>query len=161
MSKKMTPTQMRAKIRQLANTAREALYEQIRLTHTLLQNVEYCDSQGGYDALLGQIEREDFAHFGGSPSLAAILRAYQANPAKATWAKYNYHLKAMIALAQPDKEPGISTRTNWRARCEQLEAELATLRAELTAAKQEAKAEAQRAARLEARLELFSGRVAA
>lgn len=100
-----TSGQKRAELKRLAKAARDSLYRMLQIVDELLADVEYVDRFKGESQLIDDIEAKEFAHFGGSPSLAAMLRAYRANPKKFTWAKYNFNIAAMIELAAPPPEP--------------------------------------------------------
>lgn len=100
-----TSGQKRAELKRLAKTARDGLYRMLQIVDELLSDVEYVDKFKGESQLIDDIEAKEFAHFGGSPSLSAMLRAYRANPKKGTWSKYNFNIAAMIELAAPPPAP--------------------------------------------------------
>lgn len=132
----MSSTQKRAELKRLAKQCQSNLFEMLKIVDELLGDHEYVDTFGGESQLMDHIEAEEFSHFGGSPSLAAMLRAYRANPRKATWAEYRFNVQAMIELATPTREAADVERINWKAKCKELEAKLA--QAEATASEYKA-----------------------
>lgn len=110
-----TTSQKHAQLKKLSGQARQHIYDMLRLTSEILEDHEYVDKFGGEAQLIEAIEAEEFAHFGGQPSLASMLRAYRENPKKSTWQEYRFNLRVMIDLATPERDRGDATRVNWRA----------------------------------------------
>lgn len=131
----MNTEQKHAELKKLGKKARTNLYDMLKLATEIVDDPEYCDQYGGQSPLIEHLESTDFAHFGGRPSLANMIRAFRKNPNKATWDEYQHNIWAMIELSTPEKNGEALERINWKARakelevrCEMLEAELATLR---------------------------------
>jgi len=122
-----TTSQKHAKLKSLAQQTQQNIYEMLRLVDEIMQDREYIDAHGGEGPLLDSFENHEFSHFGGSPSLSAMLRAYRHNPKKATWAEHAYNLRVMIDLATPEKDRGEAQRINWKARAAELEEEVKRL----------------------------------
>lgn len=116
----MTSGQKRAELKRLAKAVRENIFEMLRIACELIDDHAYVDEFGGEPKLLDHLEAEEFAHFGGVPKLAAMIRAFRANPKKATWAEYRFNVQAMIDLATPEKQTQQS-RTDWKAKALELE----------------------------------------
>jgi hypothetical protein len=136
-SNKTTTSQKHAELKRLGKQSQYNIYEMLRLTQQILDDHEYVDQFGGEGPLLEMLEKDEFAHFGGNPALATMLRAYRANPDRELWEKYRYNIRAMIDLAEPEKEKRESTRTNWKAEAEKLREDLARLTAENAALREQ------------------------
>jgi len=119
-----TTSQKHAQLKKLSQQARQHIFDMLRLTDEILSDHEYVDKFGGEAQLIESIELEEFAHFGGQPSLSAMLKAYRANPKKSTWQEYQFNLRVMIDLATPEREKGDVTRVNWKALCAELQEKL-------------------------------------
>ena len=128
---KRTTSQKHATLKALAKRARDNVYQMLRLADEILSDTEYVDRFGGEAGLIELFAGDEFAHFGGTPSLPAMLRAYRANPAKATWGQYDFNIWVMIDLAKPASEAGDRTYVNWKAKAKELEAELGQTKAAL------------------------------
>ncbi len=115
-----TTSQKHAELKKLSTQTRDNIYGMLRLANEILSDHEYVDQFGSEAELIEQMEKNEFSHFGGQPSLGAMLRAYRANPKKATWAEYDYNLRVMIDLAAPAKERTEVERVNWKSRCAEL-----------------------------------------
>lgn len=125
----MTTTgQKHAKVKELAKRISTGIYEMLRLVDEILNDHEYLDSQGGEAAFMDSLAADEFCHFGGSPTVDQLIRAYRANPKRATWEEYRYNVWAMIDLATPAKDAAAVQRVNWKARCVELEAEVEKLK---------------------------------
>lgn len=101
-----TTSQKHAELKKLGKQARETIYDMLRLTTEILADHEYVDQFGGEVGLRDLLEAEEYVHFGGDPSLTAMLRAYRANPDEATWKEYRYNIRAMIELANEQEDRG-------------------------------------------------------
>jgi|GEM_PF-5920659 len=119
-----TSGQKRAELKKLAKQSRENIFRMLQLVDELLADKEYVDQFGGEGQLMDHLQEEEFAHFGGSPSVSELVRAYRANPKKSTWAEYQYNVWAMIDLATPTKEAGEIQKTNWKALAKELQLKL-------------------------------------
>lgn len=119
-----TTSQLHADLKALAKKTRENIYDMLRIANTILEDAEYCDQFGSEAQLIEIMEADEFAHFGGRPSLAQMLRAYRANPKRETWSKYKFNIAAMIELAKPVKEGEEVERINWKALAKQLQAKV-------------------------------------
>lgn len=127
----MTPTnQKHAELKRLSRQAKDCLFDMLKITSELIADHEYVEEFGGEAAFLELLEETEFSHFGGDPGLAAMLHAFRAFPQREQWEEYKMNVRAMIALARPaqDREPG--KRTNWKAKCAELELRIAELEAE-------------------------------
>lgn len=133
-----TTSQKHAKLKQLSQAAKDSIYDMLRLTQQILDDHKYVDQFGGEGPMLERLEQDEYSHFGGQPSLPAMLRAYRANPEKATWKEYGYNLRVMIDLATPERERGESQRVNWKSRCHELEEKLNHMESSLQQHKAEA-----------------------
>ena len=125
-----TTSQKHAELKKLSQQTQRNIYDMLRLTDEILQDHEYVDQFGSEAELIEQMEAVEFSHFGGQPSLGAMLRAYRLNPKRAIWEEYNYNLRVMIDLATPDRSPSTPARVNWKARCEELEEQVKLLQSE-------------------------------
>lgn len=99
-----TTSQKHAELKRLAKQAAQSIYDMLRIVTEILEDHEYVDRFGGEGAILDLIEKEEFIHFGGDPTLTAMLRAYRANPREATWKEYRYNIRAMIELAHEQED---------------------------------------------------------
>lgn len=131
-----TASQKRAELKGLAKKSRDNIFSMLKLADEILKDAEYVDEFGGEDLLMDHMQDEEFAHFGGSPSLSEMLRAYRANPSKGTWSEYKHNIWAMIELANPKKEGTATERVNWKARCKEAEFERDQLRDQVSEQRQ-------------------------
>lgn len=131
-----TTQQKHAELKKLGRKARSNLYDMLKIASEILEDPAYCDEYGGRDALRDHLESTDFCHFGGKPSLANMLRAYEKNPQKATWDEYQHNIHAMIELAKPAKDTNTTERINWKARAKELEVKVEMLQDELSGLRQ-------------------------
>lgn len=127
-----TTSQKHARLKQLAEQAGKSVFDMLALADEILLDREYCEQFGGEPQLIDMLEENEFAHFGGNPSLPALLRAYRTFPRREDWRERRYNVWAMIELAQPAPEAASKDRTNWKQRCAELTAANETLTAELT-----------------------------
>ena len=125
-----TTSQKHAELKKLSEQTQRNIYDMLRLADEILQDHEYVDQFGSEAELIEQMETTEFSHFGGQPSLGAMLRAYRFNPKRATWDEYSYNLRVMIDLATPEREPNTFERTNWKQRCAELEEQVKLLQSE-------------------------------
>ena len=109
-----TTSQKHARLKQLSQQTQQNIYDMLRLVDEILQDREYIDQHGGEGPLLDSFENHEFSHFGGSPSLSSMLRAYRHNPKKAVWQEHAFNLRVMIDLATPEKDRGDVQRVNWK-----------------------------------------------
>jgi len=123
--------QKRARLMQLSKEAKHNLYEMLKLVDEILSDRDFVRLAGGEASLLSEFQEKDFSHFGGTPSLSAMLRAYRANPDIETWQEHGFRIRVMIDLAQPETESGPKERVNWKSLAKQLEAEVKNLRVQL------------------------------
>lgn len=142
-----TPTKrgetVRRELRLLSVTVKENIFEMLRMASQVLNDRDYCDRFGGYDKLLDSLEKEEFSHFGGTPTLTSMLRAYEANPDAAEWKKYQFNIHAMVLLAKPRKqERDYFPRVDWKTKAKLQEAELLSTKQRLEQAESERKAAA-------------------
>ena len=126
-----TTSQKHATLKALAKRACDNVYQMLRLANDIRSDTEYVDRFGGEADLIELLEGNEFAHFGGTPSLSAMLRAYRTNPTKTTWNDYNFNIWAMIDLANPTSETTETIHVNWKAKVKALEAELDQAKAAL------------------------------
>ena len=126
-----TTSQKHAELKKLSRQVQQNIYDMLKLVDEILQDREYIDQYGGEGPLLDAFENGEFSHFGGSPSLASMLRAYRHNPKKAVWQEHAFNLRVMIDLATPEKDRGDVQRVNWKARCAELEEDVKRLSAML------------------------------
>jgi len=126
-----TTSQKHAQLKGLSRNTQQNIYEMLRLANEILQDHQYVDGLGGEGKLLDMLEKEEFSHFGGDPSLPAMLRAYRYSPQLETWREYRFNIRALIELAAPDSEGADATRTNWKALAKALQAELEQAKAAL------------------------------
>lgn len=155
----VTTGQKHAELKRLGKEAAKSIYDMLRLADEILHDAEYVDQFGGEAELIDRFEAEEFAHFGGNPSLSAMLRAYRCNPKLATWKEYKFNIRAMIDLAAPAKDGEPTERVNWKtlakelqAKVEQSDAVVAELRATNADLRAKADAAANEAAELRGRL---------
>lgn len=128
----MGSKQKRKELKKLARDHRSGLYQMLKLTDELLSDPAYIDEYGGEDALIEELEADEFAHFGGSPKLQQMVQAYRQNPKLATWDKYQHNIWAMIDLAKPSNPNAeAKERTNWKAIAQEYEARIDSLEASL------------------------------
>lgn len=128
---KKTTSQKHAELKRLSADVKRNIYEMLRLTDEIMSDKAYVDKHGGESSLLAAIEQSEFSHFGGSPKLGTMLRAYRANPSLETWSEYDYNLRVMIDLATPERDRGEATRINWKSKCAELEERVQQLTAAL------------------------------
>ncbi len=133
----MTSGKKRAELKRLSKDARKTLHSMLRLADELLRDLDYVDQFGGESNLLDDLEAKEFAHFGGSPTLTQMLRAFRANPSQATWEEYSHNVWAMIELARPAKDAGPAERVNWKSLAKELQVQVETLTVELEKQRQE------------------------
>jgi prefoldin subunit 5 len=122
-----TTSKKHAKLKQLARQTQQNIFDMLRIVDEILQDREYVDQHGGEGPLLDSFENHEFSHFGGTPALSAMLRAYRHNPKKAIWQEHAFNLRVMIDLATPEKDRGEVQRINWKSRCAELEEEVKRL----------------------------------
>ena len=120
-----TTSQKHAELKDLAKRTKDNIFAMLKLANEILSDHEYVDSLGGEDQVLERLEAEEFSHFGGSPSVSEMVRAYRKNPDRATWNQYHHNVWALIELANPSAEGAAIERINWKAKCKELEAQLA------------------------------------
>ena len=156
-----TSSQKHAQLKSLSKDAKSNLYQMIALADDLLQDHEYVDSLGGEGKFLEDLQDNEFSHFGGDPDVAEMLFAYRANREERVWKKYNYNIRALIEIAQPDKSERAEVRhTNWKQiaaelqlKLEQLQRQLADQQILLDKARVDRDEAIKAASRLEGRLE--------
>lgn len=129
MARKPTSAERMTELQRLSGEIKSNIFHMLRLAHEILGDPTYVQKLGGEAKLMERWEAEEFGHFGGKPGVPALLAAYRANPNESTWKEYRYNVHAMVMLAQPEKEHRDGERTNWKAKCQQLEEELAKERA--------------------------------
>lgn len=149
----------RAKLKQLATTIRKGIFEMIKIADELLSDFAYVDQFGGEAALIEDMENKEFAHFGGSPSLGQLLRAYRESPDEKTWKEYDYNVWAMIELSRPVKEKAPVERINWKQLCKELQAQVEVLESERDRAREQAEAMEERVAELVEATSKLQGRL--
>lgn len=122
----------RERLKKLSADAKKSLYEMLKITDEIFRDKDYVDEHGGESPLMLAIESDEFAHFGGTPSLAELLRAYRHNPEREVWEENRFNWRVMIDLAKPARESGESlSRVNWKAKAKELEAENERLKSEV------------------------------
>lgn len=126
-----TSSQKHADLKELSRKIKVNIFEMLKLTDELLRDPEYVDQFGGEAQLIDTLETSEFSHFGGQPSLASMLRAYRANPKRATWQEYHFNLRVMIDLATPAKEKAAEPHINWKKKCGELELQVEQLESSL------------------------------
>lgn len=127
-----TTSQKHAELKQLAKTVKDSIFDMLSLAAAIIDDHEYVDTKFGSEAkLIEHMEATEFSHFGGVPKLAAMIRAYRHSPSRATWKKNAFNVQVMIDLSDPPAERGDTKRTNWKARCAELEEQVAKLTAEV------------------------------
>jgi len=131
-----TTDQKHAQLKKISQQHRKNIYDMLRLANEILSDHDYVDRFGGEADMIDMMEADEFAHFGGQPSLSAMLRAFRANPKKGTWQEYNFNLRVMIDLSEPQKDRGETMRINWKARCAELQEKLKATEATLADYKQ-------------------------
>lgn len=115
-------SQKHAELKKLSKQVKENIFDMLRLTDEILSDKKYVDEFVSESALIEMIEQQEFGHFGGNPSLSAMLRAFRANPKKATWQEYHFNIRAMIDLANPDEEKqDRAGRVDWKGKTAELE----------------------------------------
>ncbi len=92
----LTTSQKHAKLKLLSKQTQNNIFAMLKYADEILADFAYVDKFGGEGAILDAFSENEFSHFGGQPSLEAMLKAYRANPAKATWEEYNFNLRVMI-----------------------------------------------------------------
>jgi len=102
----VTTSQKHAELKRLGKEAAKTIYDMLRLSDEILSDHEYVDQFGGEPKLIDMLEKDEFAHFGGDPSLSAMLRAFRANPKETTWKEYRFNVRAMIELAREQEDKG-------------------------------------------------------
>lgn len=127
----MNSSEKHKQLKKLGRKSKDNLFEMLKLASEILKDESYCEEYGGQEALRDHLQVTDFSHFGGKPSLAAMLRAYEKNPEKSTWEDYQYNVWAMIELAKPPKESSDKQRINWKARAAELEVKVEMLEHEI------------------------------
>ena len=101
MPRAKSTSQKRADLKALGKQARENIYAMLKLADEILKDQDYVDQfHGGEIEVMQQMEADEFVHFGGDPSLAAMLKAYRENPGEDVWQEYRYNIRAMIDLAK-------------------------------------------------------------
>ena len=125
-----TTSQKHAELKHLAASAAKSIYTMLKLACEIIADHDYVDQFGGEAAVIERMEADEFAHFGGSPSLPEMIRAFRANPSHETWAEYRFNVWALIELSLPAKGEA-TVRTNWRAIAKEFEAKLAVAEATL------------------------------
>lgn len=126
-----TSKQKHSQLKNLSKTIKTSIYDMLKLTDELLSDHDYVDAFGGEDQLIDSLEADEFSHFGGSPSLPEMLRAYRHTPKLAAWKEYRFNIRAMIELAKPERESEAKERINWRALAKELESKVARLESAL------------------------------
>jgi len=127
MAKVKTTSQLHAELKDLAKKVRANIYDMLHVANAILQDAEYVDRFGGESKLIEIMEGDEFVHFGGNPSLAAMLRAYRANPGRSTWEKYKFNIRAMIDLSLPVADGAETERIHWKALAKKLQERVAEL----------------------------------
>jgi len=111
----MTGKELRQKLKVASANVRTGIFDMLSLTASILQDDEYVAKHGGQDALLDNLEATEFAHFGGSPSLRGMLRAYQVFPTRRAWSKQRYNVRAMVLKSGYKTSTESKKRINWKA----------------------------------------------
>lgn len=114
---------IRRELKQLSVAVKENIFEMLRMACEVLDDHDYCDRFGGQDKVLDSLEKEEFSHFGGAPSLSTMVQAFRKNSSLETWKEYKFNIRAMIELANPREEREV-VRIDWKAQAKTLEAEL-------------------------------------
>lgn len=120
----------RAELKRLSAAVQSNIFEMLKLANEILQDGEYVDSFGGEAQARDDMEAKEFSHFGGNPSLGAMLQAFRKNPDLKTWKEYRFNIRAMIDLANP-REQSDTVRVNWKSQAKLLEAELGNAKTQL------------------------------
>lgn len=133
-----------AELKTLAKNAKGNIYDMLSIACRLLDDdravLQLAKKLGvdGHAGVRKHIEEQEFSFFGGTPSLAAMIRAFKANPEKKIWQEYHFNVRAMIALATPAEGKRDRQRPAWkekaekyRSQIEEKDAEIATLRKEI------------------------------
>ena len=156
-----TSGQKRAELKVLAKRCKSTIFDMLKLADELLSDHEYVGDYGGEDKLMDDMQADEFSHFGSKPTLSQMIRAYRANPKRATWDEYKSDIWAMIDLAQPGN-PNDSdiVRINWKARCKEAEAKVAQLEAVVDDQRKTIAAQQSQIDQLRAELGEFKGRLA-
>lgn len=127
----MNTEQKHAELKKLGKKSRTNLYDMLKLATEIVDDPEYCDQYGGQSALIDHLEATDFAHFGGKPSLANMIRAYRKHPDKGTWDEYQHNIHAMIDLSRPEKSTEAKEKISWKALAKELQVKVEILETEL------------------------------
>ena len=114
---------VRRELRLLSAKVKENLFEMLRMACEVLDDGDYCETFGGADQVMDDLEKVEFSHFGGAPSLSSMVQAFRKNPAMETWKEYHFNVRAMIELANPREERDV-VRVDWKALAKSMEAEL-------------------------------------
>lgn len=127
-----TTSQKHAELRKISKQAKDNIYDMLKLACQITEDHEYVDEKFGSEAaLIEEMEKKEFSHFGGVPTLGMMLMAWRANPGKKTWAEHKFNVQVMIDLATPEPEKATTPRMDWKKRCAELEEEVAVLQAEV------------------------------
>lgn len=130
--KKLTASQKRAALRAMAVTIKTQLFDALKMANELLQDPDYADQFGGELGLIESMQQDEFAIFGGDPSLFDMLKAYRANPNKNVWAVNKYDIRAMIILTEGEpEEKERKERHSWVKQAHELEGKVAELEAQI------------------------------
>lgn len=135
-----TSEQTHLHLKGLAKTAQKCLYDMLRDVDLLLSDHDYVDKHGGEGAFLEALEADEFSHWGGKPSLEAMLRAFRYSPDRETWREYRFNVQAMIDIATPAKGEKETQYTNWKALAKQLQMELEQVKTAMQAKLDQAEA---------------------
>lgn len=124
----MSTTKKRAELKRLSSEGQRNLFEMLRLADEILKDAEYVDQFGGEASCIDDMEAKEFSHFGRSPTLGMMLKAYRKFPDIAEWRRNRFNIRVMIDLANP-REKVETQRTDWKARATELDADNANLKA--------------------------------
>lgn len=125
-----------SKLKQLNAKVCESLYAMIGHAKTCLADTDWIAAEHEGDTFKAQdwLQSEFFPVVGGFVSLGKLIALFDRHP-ESTWREYRYNLQAMIdvdAIEEIEEEGGQHReRISWKARCEELEKELAIERAKV------------------------------
>lgn len=128
-----TTTQNLARIKQLARDGNASFFERLKLAAQVLMDHEWIvDNFNGCDAdAMDYVQQEGFSMIAGVYTLGDLLKMYHAFPQESDWQAVKYDLKAMhlrLKGVTEDEEPEQKPRTDWRAKCAELMAEVQRLK---------------------------------
>ena len=129
-----TTTQKIAELKTLCGDVKANMYQRVKLAFEILADVDWIERahKGHTTQAMDYLQREGFPYV--TLTVGQLAEIFRKWPQESTWKEWDYDINAMWAELRSDKQPSrkAAHTFSWKARAEELKAELGQARREVT-----------------------------